>query len=255
MIETKVSVINSDEEKLIGIETVPQGTHIHYPAVLLVHGFGVEKEERGMFTEIAKRLSEKGIMVYRFDFSGCGESDGDYRETSLSKLKSDLQCILTFIRSQPHVDNNNLGILGQSLGTATTIALAPEVKTMIMMGAVSHPKGALIRSFGDNYHPDGVSTREGSSGKITHIHPHFWKDFENHNLLDSMKSITCPVLFIHGYEDEKVPVSDMEAYFAAANGPKEKVIINGADHGFRPYREKMYTVVVEWFIRWLQEGI
>lgn len=252
MTEIKISVTNSANEKLVGIECVPRDKRMYYTTVLLVHGFGVEKEEHGMFTELAKHLCEKGMIVYRFDFSGCGESEGDYRDTTLTKLKSDLQCIFEFIRSQPNVDKENIGVLGQSLGTATTITLAPEVKTMIMTGAVSRPKEVLTRAFGDNYHPDGVSIREKSDGKIVYINPPFWKDFDNHNLLDSMRSITCPVLFIHGSKDEKVPISDMEAYFAAANEPKEKVIIEGADHGLRPHREKMYAMAVEWFIKWLQ---
>jgi len=255
MVETKVSVTNKVSEKLIGIESVPQDKRMQYPTVLLVHGFGVEKEENGMFTEIARHLCEKGMLVYRFDFSGCGESEGDYRDTTLTKLKNDLQCILEFVRSQPKVDNNNLGILGQSLGTATTITLAPGARAMVMMGAVSHPKETLIPLFGNDYHPDGVSARKRADGRIVYVDPPFWKDFDNHSLLDSMSSITCPVLFIHGAEDDKVPISDMEAYFSAANEPKEKEIIKGADHGLRPHREKMYPLVIEWFTKWFELGI
>ncbi len=88
MRETKVSILNEYNEKLVGIETVPSINKEKYPTVILAHGFGVTKEEYGMFDNFAKNLSEAGILVFRFDFSGCGESDGDYSETSLSKLKS-----------------------------------------------------------------------------------------------------------------------------------------------------------------------
>lgn len=251
MQETKVSILNEFNEKLVGVETAPSIEKEKYPAVILVHGFGVTKEESGMFDDLAKNLSAAGFLVYRFDFSGCGESEGDYSETSLSKLKSDLSKILEFVKSQPKVDTSRIGILGQSFGTATTITLEPKVKCLVMMGSTLYPKETLIKLFGDGYNPKGISTRIKASGVITRVKPQFWKDFENHNLLESIKNIHSPILFIHGEKDDKVPISEMEAYFENANEPKEKIIIEGADHGLSPHRDKMYKIVVGWFKKYL----
>ncbi|MCM8788838.1 MAG: alpha/beta hydrolase [Candidatus Omnitrophica bacterium] len=55
----------------------PAAGKIKYHAVILVHGFGGTKEESGMFDDIAKKASEIDCLVYRFDFSGCGESEGE----------------------------------------------------------------------------------------------------------------------------------------------------------------------------------
>lgn len=251
MKETKVSILNEFNEKLVGVETASSIEKEKYPTVILVHGFGVTKEESGMFDDLAKNLSAAGFLVYRFDFSGCGESEGDYSETSLSKLKSDLSKILEFIKSQPKVDTSKIGILGQSFGTATTITLEPKVKCLIMMGSTSHPKETLIKLFSDGYNPNGISTRVKFNGTITKVKPQFWKDFENHNLLESVKNIHCPILFIHGEKDDKAPLSEMEAYFKNANEPKEKIIIEGADHSLTPHRDKMYKIVVSWFKKYL----
>ncbi len=251
MKEIKVSVLNEFDEKLVGIETIPSVQKNKYPAVILLHGFGDTKEESGMFDGLAKNLSTAGILVYRFDFSGCGESDGDYSETSLSKLKSDLSKILEFVQAQSKVDNSRIGILGQSFGTATAITLNPKVNCLIMMGSVAHPKEILANLFGKSYNPKGISTRIKPNGVITKIKPQFWKDFENHNLLESIKNIHCPILFIHGSKDDIVPVSEMELYFQNANKPKEKVMIGGGDHGLRPHRDKMYKIVVDWFNKYL----
>ncbi|MCK4730501.1 MAG: alpha/beta hydrolase [Candidatus Aenigmarchaeota archaeon] len=252
MKEIKVSIQNEFNEKLIGIETIPSVSKSKYPTVILAHGFAYNKEETGgMFSDIAKNLSSAGILVYRFDFSGCGESEGDYSETSLSKLKSDLSKILEFVQSQSKVDNSRIGILGQSFGTATAITLEPKVKCLIMMGSVAHPKEILAELFGKGYSPEGISTRVKPNGVITKIKPQFWKDFENHNLLESIKNIHCLILFIHGSKDDKVPVADMESYFQNTNEPKEKVVIDGGDHGLRPHRDKMYKIVVDWFNKYL----
>jgi len=251
MKEEKVTILNEFREKLVGLKTVPSNRENKYSTVVLVHGFGVTKSEDGMFDNLANHLSENGFLVYRFDFSGCGESEGDYSETSLSKLKSDLSKILDFVKSQSKVDSSRIGIHAQSFGTATTIALEPAIQCLVMTGSISHPKEVMSKLFGDGYHPEGISTRTKSEGTITRIKPQFWKDFENYDLLNSIKKINCPILFIHGSKDDRVPISEMEAYFRNANEPKEKIIIEGVDHGLEPCREKMYEIAVQWFKRWL----
>ncbi|MCM8821370.1 MAG: alpha/beta hydrolase [Candidatus Omnitrophica bacterium] len=242
MKEIKVTTLNGFNEKLVGIMTIPALEKAKYPAVILVHGFGVTKEESGMFDDIAKNVSDANFLVYRFDFSGCGESEGNYNKTSLSKLKSDLSAILDFVKSQSKVETSRIGILAQSFGTSTTIALEPEVKCLVMMGSISHPKEILGMLFGDGYDPDGIS-----KFWTLEIEPQFWKDFDNYDLLKSIKQIHSPILFIHGEKDDIVPPYEMEAYFEIANEPKQKIIIEGANHGLEPGREKVYRIVVDWF--------
>lgn len=254
MQETKISIQNKFNEKLVGIETIPSVEKSKYPTVILAHGFGVRKEEGGMFDEIAKRLSETGILVYRFDFSGCGESEGDYSQTSLTKLKNDLKEILRFVRNQEKVDGTKVGILAQSFGTSVTVALEPDVKAIILMGSLSEPIKSFSEYFGEGYNPEGVSVIRRSNGRTTRVGPQFWKDFNNHNLLKSIKNIKCPILFIHGSEDEKVPLSQMEAYFDVANDLKKKIILEGAYHSLKPHREKMYQIVTDWFTEYLTQS-
>ena len=93
--EEKVSVMNKYEERLIGLRAVPDKLNEKGPCMILVHGFGVTKEEYGLFDG----LVEKGVIVYRFDFSGCGESEGDYAETSLTKNKEELESIFEFVKN------------------------------------------------------------------------------------------------------------------------------------------------------------
>lgn len=251
MKEQKISIQNSHNEKLVGLMTAPSDKKERHPSIILAHGFGVTKEESGMFDNIANNLAKAGFMVFRFDFSGCGESEGDYSETSLSKLRDDLSCILDYVKSRPDVDDLKVGILGQSFGTATIIALKPKVQCLIMTSSVSHPQDTLKRSFADGFNPDGVSEKLKSSGKIIKIKSQFWADLNNYELLKFIKKINIPILFIHGSNDDKCPISEMEAYFKNANKPKKKVILKGADHGLRPQREEMQKLITKWFIKYL----
>lgn len=121
-----------------------------------------------------------------------------------------------------------------------------------MLGSSAHPKETLIELFANGYNPNGISTRRKSNETITKVKPPFWKDFENHHLLESIKKIQSPILFIHGEKDDIVPISEMKAsYFNNANDPKEKIVIEGADHGLIPQRDKMYKIVVDWFKKYL----
>ncbi|MDA2936229.1 alpha/beta hydrolase [Patescibacteria group bacterium AH-259-L05] len=252
MKETKVSIFNEYNEKLVGIETVPSIEKETYPTILLVHGFGVRKEEGSMFDELAEELSEAEFLVYRFDFSGRGESEGDYRKTSLSKQKSDLSKILDFVKSQSKVDTSKIGILAQSFGTSVTVSQTPQVKALILMGSIAHPNEVLGKPLKwVKLDREGISKKIKSNGEVILIGSQFWKDFDKYNLLELIKKIDCPILFIHGSKDDRVPLSEMEAYFDNANEPKEKIIIAGADHGLRPHRDKMYRIVVDWFKKYL----
>ncbi len=205
-----------------------------------------------MFDDLTGNLADAGFLVYRFDFSGRGESQGDYSETSLSKQRSDLLNVLHFIQSQEKVDKARIGILAQSFGTAVTVALIPAVKTIILMGSIAHPQSVMgLPSKWVVLDKNGLSKRLKTSGEIILIKPQFWKDMENYNLLESISHIHCPILFIHGSLDDKVPLSEMEAYFEKANKPKERITIDGADHGLRPHRDQMYQIVADWFKKYL----
>lgn len=251
MKQQKIVTVNKRGDKLVGIKTVPQTTKHKLPTIVLVHGFGVTKQEGGMFDDISKYMTEHGFLTFRFDFSGCGESEGDYSLTSLTKLRNDLSSILDFVRNDNQVDRQSIGIHAQSLGTATTITLAPEVNAFVFTSSVSHPKESLAKFFGHSYDPDSVSSKKRSSGITTVIRPQFWKDFENHDLLASMSSFRSPVLFIHGKKDPITPVSEMEAYFKATNSPKKKIVLKDADHSLRPQRQTMTILATNWFKKYL----
>ena len=243
----KVQTKNVHGEALVGIETQPTEAKEKYPTVILAHGFGAAKEESGMFDDIAKNLAGNGTLVYRFDFSGRGESGGDYMNTSLSKQRDDLKSILDFVKSRPLVNTARVGILGQSFGTPTTITLHPGIKSLVLMGSFGHVKDVMMNLFGEGYNPSGISTRVKTDGEVVKLNTVFWSDFENHDILKSIKQVKCPILFIHGSADDIVPVSEMETLFELANEPKEKLIIEGADHGLEPHRGIMNKVVVDWF--------
>ena len=250
--KNKVEVKNNQKETLVGLEELPSLNKEKYSTVILVHGFGVTKEEGGMFDEFTEILNKKGFAVYRFDFSGCGESEGAYSQTSLSKMRDDLKVILNFVKQQPKVDVSKIGIWAQSFGTPTTISLQPDVQAIVLTGSISRPQDTSKVLFGDGYNPNGISVRKYRDGREIKMGAQFWGDLKEYNLLEDIKNIKCPILFLHGSEDEKIPLSQMEAYYEVVNEPKEKIILEGVNHSLRPKRDEVYNIILNWFIKYLQ---
>ena len=253
MKENIIEFTNRFKEKLIGLENTPDSFLDKNPTIILIPGFGVEKREYGMFDDLAETLTDNRFLVYRFDFPGCGESEGNFSKASLSKLKGDLKEIIEFVRNQERVDSSRIGILSQSFGSALTIALGPKVKCLVLMSIGADLFKIFKRFFGQGYNPEGLSSRPRSDGGRTEIGSHFWDDLKKYNLIELIKKITTPVLFIQASQDQFINIEEMEVLFRAANKPKKKLIVEGADHCMQPKREKVYKAATGWFNQWINK--
>jgi len=106
---------NKKGEKLLGVLTLPEGKG-KFPAVIMVHGFAKTKSER-KFVELARVLAENGIASFRFDFSGCGDSEGKFEEMRISKQVEELNSAFQRLKKEKMVDLKRVGIFAHSLGT------------------------------------------------------------------------------------------------------------------------------------------
>ena len=253
MHEIKVFTKNQEGEKLVGLKTYPRERRDKYPTVLLLHGFGMAKDEyNGYFPEFARALSGAGYLVYRFDASGCGESEGDFSKITLTKRVEDLRSLLNFLKIESGVDINNIAIVAQSFGTSSAIVLAPDIKAIALLGSFRNLTEIFADHFSKEYNPKGISKIKRSDGDFTIIGPQFWQDLKEHNLLKNIKNIKTNLLFVHGEKDDICPLEEMDALFVAANEPKEKIIIKGNDHGQDPDRGKVYKFVINWLNKTLK---
>jgi len=256
MKENKVETFNEFHEKLVGLENLPEEILNKYPTMILVHGFGGDKREVGMFDDVAKSLTENNFLVYRFDFSGSGESEGDYSKTSLTKLVGDLRSIIDFVKKQPKVDVDRLALVGMSFGTSAAVALnAPEIKSYVLLGSVANPYEVLKNLFQEyTFNPEGESFRISSEGEHVEMGPQFWKDFSNYDLLKGISEIYKPICIIHGEKDTAAPLGEAKIFYKNANEPKKLVVIKNSDHGFYELdeRNEMIKELINWFEKYLK---
>ena len=250
MTERKFEITNASNEKLVCIEVLPtKEPNSPLPAVILCHGFAYFKEEDGIFTSLAKRLAAKGYAVYYFDFSGCGESEGNYTNTSLTKLTRDLRRVHEEITGLSYIDGDSISLVGQSFGTSVVIAAQIlNVVRVVLCGAFVDPYVLLSGLFdvGD-FNEHGISTRGRSDGRVTTIGPQFWQDLKSYQLENLIEKFDCPILFVHGKLDNIVPMSNMWPLLQAAKHPHGPIVLEKSDHGLRPEREQAYRAIEAFF--------
>lgn len=257
--EKKIS-LKFQGKKLVGLVNLPSKKAKTYPAVILVHGFAYNKRENvaeekiGLFDVIANALNKKGIVTYRFDFLGCGESEGDFINETLTSEVKQLKAILKFIKKEPKIDKNKIGMLGMSFGTTGVVAsqLIKDIKAIVLLASVSEPHKILKKLFGQGYNSNIISKRLRSTGDYTLVKPKFWEDLDEYNLPKLISNYYCPILVIHGQLDY-IPISSADNFYKNANQPKKLVIIKGSDHGFyRPKeRQKVRKKIANWFAEYL----
>lgn len=122
--EKRVEFRNEKGEKLVGILHVPGREKGE--GVILVHGYTGNKDEHGFFVNLARRLCERGFLVLRFDFSGHGESEGNFEgvEKEVKELR----------RAMKFVGKKRLILIGLSLGAVVSVlAWDNRVKKLILI--------------------------------------------------------------------------------------------------------------------------
>ena len=179
------------------------------PTGITVLVFNGNAGHRGHRASLAEAFASRGIATLLLDYRGFGGNPGGPSETGLMR---DARAARAWLDQQPDVDRGRIAYLGESLGTGVAVQLA-----------ASHPPAALIlRSpytslveVGRHHYPIlpvGLLLRDRFSS------------------IEVIARVRAPVLVIAGEHDRIIPRANSERLFAAANEPKQLVIIPGADH-------------------------
>ena len=111
----------SDGLKLAGIVRTPDSTRpSSLPAVLLLHGFGSNKDAAWLGIT-ADLLARWGYASLRLDFRGCGESEGPHARVICLEQVEDTKNALTYMASRKDIDPARIGVFGHSFGAAVAV--------------------------------------------------------------------------------------------------------------------------------------
>jgi len=224
----KIKFKNALGQELDARIEFPDGESKSY--ALFAHCFTCSKNLTAI-RNIGRELSKCGIAVLRFDFTGLGESEGDFENTNFSSNVGDLISAAHFLKtnySSPDI------LIGHSLGGAAVIFAAhhiPSVKAVATIGAPSSLKhiSHLFKSGIDEINEKGEAVIE-IGGREFKIQKQFLEDIKEKNMEETVKTLKLPLLVLHSPQDATVGIENAVEIYKAAWHEKSFISLDGADH-------------------------
>lgn len=207
---------------------LPQGKPRAY--ALFAHCFSCSKDVHAA-SRIARRLAQEGIAVLRFDFTGLGQSEGDFANTNFSSNIDDL------VKAAEHLASDYEApaiLVGHSLGGSAVIAAAHRIPSVKAVATIGAPADAdhIVGQFGDSVdeiEENGKAT-VSLAGRAFTIKKQFLEDISGHTLENAVRDLKRPVLICHSPIDETVGIENASRLFVAARHPKSFLSLDDADH-------------------------
>lgn len=248
----KIIFKNHDGVELVGRIELPANQFAHNFA-LFAHCFTCTKNLSAV-KNISRSLTSAGFGVLRFDFTGLGESDGDFADTNFSGNVEDLIAAAEYL--EEHFTAPSL-LIGHSLGGAAIIIAASQlgsVKAVATIGAPSSPKHIqhLLMNSLEEIESKGMAT-VNLGGRDFTIKKHFLDDLEVYSLPEVAKDMNKALLVMHSPQDITVAIKNAEEIYLAAHHPKSFVSLDGADHLLMKKEDSLYVgkVIAEWVSRYV----
>lgn len=216
--------------------------------IIICHGFRGAKENGGKIFPFARRLNNLGAGVLAFDFSGSGESEGDFSAITLTRQAADLQSVIEYARQRFPVP---LILLGRSFGGSTVLAGAtgaPGIDAYIFWSTPVDVIATFERILGADYGRmrAGEQVALSDMGGSFTLQAELVQDFSCHDLRERAQALQGkPVMVIHGEQDEVVDPANA-ALLAGLAGTEELVVFPGADHRFTDFTRQREDLTLEW---------
>lgn len=246
----KLTFTNQDGIELAGLLELPEQP---IAFALFAHCFTCTKDIVSA-SRITRHLADKGIAVLRFDFTGLGNSDGDFSNSNFSANLDDLHSAANYLREHYQAPDF---LIGHSLGGTAVLAAAeniPETKAVVTIGAPAEPSHVL-KQFADNI--DDI-VEQGCkqidlAGRPFTIKKQFIDDLQSYTLADRISSLKKPLLIFHSPLDTTVSIEQAKIIYNAAKHPKSFVSLDKADHLLTNKQDAEYvaSTIQAWVQRYL----
>ncbi len=246
----KIEFIGSSGDKLAGLLETPDAPAAAY--ALFAHCFTCGKDIAAA-SRVSRALLKHGYAVLRFDFTGLGNSDGDFANTNFSSNVDDLIAASTFLRE--NYDAPSL-LIGHSLGGTAVLKAAndiPECKGVVTIGSpadaqhVAQQFACDISAINEN-----GEAEVDLAGRKFLIKKQFIDDINNTNT-DHIASLKKALLVMHSPIDSTVSAKEAERIFVAAKHPKSFISLDNADHLLSRARDAEYVAdtIAAWASRFI----
>jgi len=197
---------------------------------LFAHCFTCSKDLKAV-AHISDALTKHGIGVLRFDFTGLGESEGDFADTNFTTDVDDLVCAAGYLTEHDAAPSI---LIGHSLGGAAVLEAATRIKSaqaVVTIGAPADPAHvtSLFAAAHDRIESEGVST-VSLAGRPFKIKKQFVDNLRSQTLTRTIRDLTQALLIFHSPQDEIVGLEHATTIYTTASHPKSFISLDGADH-------------------------
>lgn len=249
----KISFENASGHQLSGRMDFPlTGSPKTY--ALFAHCFTCSKTLKAV-DNISGALTQNGMAVLRFDFTGLGQSRGEFADTNFSSNLSDLQSAYAFMEEKYQAPQI---VIGHSLGGAAVLHVGrelPEVRAVVTIGAPASP--AHVRRLLKGSEAEIEKTGEAEvdiGGRPFRIKKQFLDDLEKSDSAEVIHGLGKALLIIHSPQDTIVGIDNAAEIYQHAMHPKSFITLDGSDHLMSKKEDSAYVghMVASWASRYIE---
>ena len=253
MARIKVEFVNAEGQALAGLlETPPQSVPIARYA-LFAHCFTCGKDIAAA-SRISRALAGRGIAVLRFDFTGLGNSDGDFANTNFS---SNVQDLLAAAEALKEGYQAPALLIGHSLGGAAVLAAASQldsVEAVVTIGApatASHVRHLFGAAQAELEEAGEAEVEIGS--RSFRVKRQLLDDLDRYCDASHLRDLNRALLVFHAPLDQIVSIDEAAKIYQAAKHPKSFISLDQADHMLSNREDAEYVAetLIVWASRYL----
>ncbi len=205
---------------------------------ILCSGY-LDSKNYSHLASLAGELSKEGFTVVRFDSTGVWKSDGNISDYTTTQYLEDIKNVIEYMFHQASYKHILIG--GHSRGGQVAILYAARDLRISLVLAIM-PSSKLTTKIGRRYkdwQKNGVSISyrdlpDNREQKMEfHVPYSHAVDKNKYNVVEDVKKVKAPIIFIAGELDEQCPPELVREIFDSANEPKKFFLISGIGHDYR----------------------
>jgi len=238
-------------QRLSGVLEEPEGSHRGW--AIFAHCFTCTRDSLGAVS-VSRALAKRGIGVLRFDFTGLGESEGDF---GASGIGGDIQDLKAASRALEAEGIQVSLMVGHSLGGAAVLHAAGDidsVKAVATIGAPADP-AHILRVLGNQRAAieESGQAEVNIAGRSFCINRGFVQDMESRPWKETIAGLRRPLMVLHAPDDEVVSIDNAGQIFQAALHPKSFLSLDKANHLLTRKKDAEWVaeIIAGWASRYL----
>lgn len=224
---------------------------------LFAHCFTCSKNLKAI-AHISRALTREAIAVFRFDFTGLGESEGDFADTNFSSNVGDLITASRYMKTRLQAPRM---LIGHSLGGAAVLQAASKIPSALAVVTIAAPAdpGHVERALGSTKEKiESCGEAEVNlAGRTFRIRKQFLDDLKFVNMQETLRNLNKALLVMHSPMDEIVGIENAARLFQAAHHPKSFISLDQADHLLTNRNDSQYVgaIIAAWASKYIDVSV